>query len=84
MTMIFSATPKALASSLWIAGLLTMGLAACGKQDAPAPSVASPAASAPAAADKAVAKKEEKDEGHNPMEHEGIPGMTDMFSKKKE
>ena len=73
-----------------LAAMLTL-LSACGDQPAPAASTtAAPAAQgtaakpadAKAAEAAKTAKKEE--EGHNPLEHEGIPGMADLFSKKKE
>ena len=71
-------------------------LAACGKPaDAPAAAApaAAPAATAAApAADTAAAqgapagekKEAEKKDAIDPLAHEGVPGLSDLFSKKKE
>jgi len=65
-------------------------LSACGKPaDAPAVAApaAAPAATAAAPADAAVPageKKEEKKDAIDPLAHEGVPGLSDLFSKKKE
>ncbi len=71
-------------------------LSACGK---PAETPAAPAAAAPAAAPAPAAaapadaaataaagekKEAEKKEAIDPLAHEGVPGLSDLFSKKKE
>ena len=70
------------AAALMAALLLT----ACGKPaDAPAaPAASAPAAAAPTAAAPAAPAAEKKNDGPDPLAHEGIPGLSDMFSKKKE
>jgi len=68
-------------------------LSACGKP-AEAPAAAAPAAApAPAAAAPADAaataaagekKDADKKDAIDPLAHEGVPGLSDLFSKKKE
>jgi hypothetical protein len=61
--------------------LAALLLSACGKPaDAPA-AASAPGAAVPAAP---AAAAEKKHDGPDPLAHEGIPGLSDMFSKKKE
>lgn len=72
--------------------VLSLVLAACGKPAetpaAPAaPAAAAPAAAAPAApapAGTAAAPAGDKKDAIDPLAHEGVPGLSDLFSKKKE
>ncbi len=65
-------------------------LSACGKPaDAPAataPAAAPAQAAAPAdtAAAPAAAPAAEKKDAIDPLAHEGVPGLSDLFSKKKD
>lgn len=74
------------------ASLIALGLSACGKpadatatQSAPAaaPTVAAPATPA-AAPTPAPAAAADKKDAIDPLAHEGVPGLSDLFSKKKE
>jgi hypothetical protein len=55
---------------------LVVGLAACGKEEPPAPETAAPAAEQPAATDAPAAAKSSGGGGYEPAEDERVPGIT--------
>ena len=71
-------------SNALLAMFFAAGIVACGDKPADPAASNTQAPVAVEAGKSADAKPAAKADGPNPLEHEGIPGMSDMFSKKKE